>query len=137
MRLFRLALILIAGSSFAHVASAQGAGADKHRDEILVPSKEPSLGDRREGQRLFHAAKNYWHGENGYGKDHAKAMEVFALAARMDYPPALYYLSQIYLVGEDMPIDVDAGVALLRRASRLGLQDAEARLVELRVIHTR
>jgi TPR repeat protein len=126
--------MLIASTSFAHVASAQGFGAEKHRDEILVPSKAPSLSDRREGQRLFQAAKNYWHGENGYSKDHAKAMELFALAARTDYPPALYYLSQIYFVGEDTPVDVDAGVALLKRAYRLGLHDADARLVELRVI---
>lgn len=134
MRLISLTLILIASTSFAHVASAQGFGADKHRDEILVPSKNPSLSDRREGQRLFQAAKNYWHGENGHTKDHARAMELFALAARMDYPPALYYLSQIYFAGEDIPADVDAGVALLKRASRLGLRDADARLVELRVI---
>ena len=134
MRLFRLALILIACSSFAHAVGAQGFGAEKHRDEILVPSKEPSLSDRREGQKQFHAAKNYWHGENGYRKDREKAVELFALAARTDYPPALYYLSQIYLVGEDIPVNVDAGVALLRRASSLGLQDANVRLVELRVL---
>jgi TPR repeat protein len=110
-------------------AAAQGFGKSFHRDELLVPSLDSSgLDARRDAQRLYLLAKNFWHGENGLHQDREQAIALFKQSARMDYPPALYYLSEVYFAGEETPIDVAAGNRLLRRATQLGLRDAESRI---------
>jgi TPR repeat protein len=79
---------------------------------------------------LFQMGKNYWFGEDGYPQDRTKAIELIRKSARADYPPALYYLSRIYMTREEACFNERDGVDLLRRAAQLGLKDAERQLRE-------
>lgn len=121
--------------AFMNCAAAQFAGRDIQRNEVLRTTNTSFDGNaRNEGRLLFQKAKSYWHGDHSHPRDRLKAVDLFKLAARADYPPALYYLSQIYLTGEELPANEAAAIALLRRASDLGLLEAETRLKERGVI---
>ena len=122
---------------FAACALAMGvfwtgpATADEGRNLALNGAVRPDASPTDENAPLlFQMAKSYWYGEDGYPQDRARAIELMKKSARADYPPALYYLSRIYITGESTPVDEKAGIALLKRAAQLGLSDAQRQLLE-------
>lgn len=116
----------------AHCQSERPNDVDRQESAVQKPSSAVVTTSRPfDPIESFRAAKGYWHGEDGYPHDETKAFELFKMSASADYPPALYYLSKIYIKGSfTVPVNEPAGIELLRRAARLGLRDAEIQLRE-------
>ncbi len=66
----------------------------------------------------------YRWGAPGVPQDGARAREALAVAAAMDYPPAMAEYGHMLVHGEGGPKDVETGLAYLRMGAQLGDSDA-------------